>query len=447
MAIVLWPKLYLLTFLALLFSSIPTIGSLSTSQLQVNSTETSDITNRYNQLVLNTSSELGGQYRSVNPSHWSVSSDRKILPYSILNHTMASKVQESEPRDVPQTKLGRTSDSNETYDKGSWVLLQLQGAVVQLNIDPKKILMMQFNASSVAQFGAGYVITVNGTVQEEVQKDLLDDLGYSGSRIIQRNSTTLTTIYTSPESVIATFLGKRLDTDVQVINSAPVQYEIRTNITREALDTLLAPVGGSIAPVNNSFVEGLMPDTVNLTKSILNDKLERLGISGASVLVIDNKFVLVHMPDIDPVTAQDIVSKPGMFEIRIQTQGNESEHVLYGDAVESVDLPRSDQNGMWGVPFTLSSDGAATLQKFAIDTGATKNPNAHELSMYLDESLLFIAPLSPELAASIQKTPLKYFRAEVGTGDAGSLKAKVLYINLQGSALPNNVRVIFSWYG
>ena len=354
MAIVLWPKLYLLTFLALLFSSIPTIGSLSTSQLQVNSTETSDITNRYNQLVLNTSSELGGQYRSVNPSHWSVSSDRKILPYSILNHTMASKVQESEPRDVPQTKLGRTSDSNETYDKGSWVLLQLQGAVVQLNIDPKKILMMQFNASSVAQFGAGYVITVNGTVQEEVQKDLLDDLGYSGSRIIQRNSTTLTTVYTSPESVIATFLGKRLDTDVQVINSAPVQYEIRTNITREALDTLLAPVGGSIAPVNNSFVEGLMPDTVNLTKSILNDKLERLGISGASVLVIDNKFVLVHMPDIDPVTnRQDIVSKPGMFEIRIQTQGNESEHVLYGDAVESVDLPRSDQNGMWGVPFTL----------------------------------------------------------------------------------------------
>ena len=142
-------------------------------------------------------------------------------------------------------------------------------------------------------------------------------------------------------------------------------------------------------------------------------------------------------------TAQDLVGKPGKFEIRIQTQNNETEHVLYGDAVESVDIPSNNQ-GMWGVPFTLSDDGAKILQKAAIDSGATKNPQAHELSMYLDKDQIFSAPLAPELAASLQKTPSRSMVAEVGTGDAGSQKAKVLYIDLKEGALPVNVRVIGS---
>ncbi len=57
-------------------------------------------------------------------------------------------------------------------------------------------------------------------------------------------------------------------------------------------------------------------------------------------------------------------------------------HVLYGDAMESVDIPNGDRSGNWGVPFALSEEGAQIFQKAAIDSGATKDPQAHEIAMY-----------------------------------------------------------------
>lgn len=157
---------------------------------------------------------------------------------------------------------------------------------------------------------------------------------------------------------------------------------------------------------------------------------------------IKSKYILIDMPGVDLATAKAIATKQGKFEIRIQTQNDKTQHVLYGDAVESVDIPRGDRGGMWGVPFTLSEAGAQILQKAIIDSGAAKNPQAHELSMYLDKELIFSAPLSPELAASIQKAPIKSMVAEVGMGDISSQNAKVLYINLKEGALPTSIKVI-----
>jgi preprotein translocase subunit SecD len=209
------------------------------------------------------------------------------------------------------------------------------------------------------------------------------------------------------------------------------------------LNAILAPVGGSVDTSPQGFVEGLTPQTVQDTKSVLDQKLNRLGLKDIKVRVVGSQYILIDMAGLNVAQAQDLVGTPGKFEIRIQTQNNETEHVLYGDAVESVDIPSNNQ-GMWGVPFTLSDDGAKILQKAAIDSGATKNPTAHELSMYLDKDQIFSAPLAPELAASLQKTPSRSMVAEVGTGDAGSQKAKVLYIDLKEGALPVNVKVIGS---
>lgn len=322
---------------------------------------------------------------------------------------------------------------------GSSLQLQLEGAIVELNVDSSKILEHQFNTSSVQTLSDGYVVNVNGAVST----DLINKLGYSGSKVTARNNTTRITITTSPESVVANYLKNALDADVKVVGVAPVQYEVRTNVTRESLNAILAPVGGSVDTSPQAFTEGLTPQTVQDTKSVLDQKLNRLGLKDIKVRVVGSQYILIDMAGVDVATAQDLVGKPGKFEIRIQTQNNETEHVLYGDAVESVDIP-SNNRGMWGVPFTLSDDGAKILQKAAIDSGATKNPTAHELSMYLDKDQIFSAPLAPELAASLQKTPSRSMIAEVGTGDAGSQKAKVLYIDLKEGALPVNVRVIGS---
>ncbi|WP_369425179.1 preprotein translocase subunit SecD, partial [Methanothrix sp.] len=143
-------------------------------------------------------------------------------------------------------------------------------------------------------------------------------------------------------------------------------------------------------------------------------------------------------------TAEEVVGKPGKFEIRIQVGPNETRHVVYGDAVQSVELPRGDQSGMWGVPFTLSEEGALTFQRIAKEVGATRNPKAHEVSMYLDKDEIFSAPLAPELASALDKAPMRSLVAEVGAGDAGSRKAKELYIHLREGALPVNVKIIGS---
>ncbi len=62
----------------------------------------------------------------------------------------------------------------------------------------------------------------------------------------ERDNTTRITISTSPESVVTNYLKNALDADVKVVGVEPVQYEIRTNVTRESLNAILAPVGGSV---------------------------------------------------------------------------------------------------------------------------------------------------------------------------------------------------------
>lgn len=325
---------------------------------------------------------------------------------------------------------------------GSYLQLQLQGALVELNADPQKILEHQFgNSSTVDSRSDGYVVTIKGGIPA----NLPDNLGYTGAKVVQGNNITKVTIIASPESVITNFLQKGLSTDVKVVpGSSPTQYEIRTGVTKDQLNALLASVGGSVAAGEGAFIDGVTPDTVDLTKRVLDSKLNRLGLKDIKVRVIDNKFILIDLAGVDVSTAQDVVGKPGKFEIRIQTANNDSEHVLYGDAVQSVDIPRGEQNGGWGVPFTLSETGAQIFQKAAIDSGATKNPQAHEISMYLDKDQIFSAPLAADLAASLNKAPSRSMVAETGAGDPGSLKAKELYIHLSEGALPVNVKIVGS---
>jgi hypothetical protein len=325
---------------------------------------------------------------------------------------------------------------------GSWLLIQPQGAVVQIEASPVKILEKQFGARSINKINDAYVVTVPG----QVSAMLPESLGYSGAKMVEKDNTTNTniTIVASPESVISNYLRKSLDADIMIVGISPILYEIRTNVTRDSLNALLAPVGGSIPQVKDAFTEGVTPETMYETKLVLYSKLHRLGANDSKIIILGNKSLAIYLDDMDFVTAQDIVAKTGKFEIRIQTENNQSMPVLYGDAVESVDIPRGDLNGGWGVPFVLSKEGSQIFQKAAIDAGATSNPDAHPISMYLDKDEIFSAPLSSELAETIQKAPIRSLEARVGSGVAGSQKAKALYIHLKDGAIPVNFKVIWA---
>ncbi len=327
---------------------------------------------------------------------------------------------------------------------GSWLQLKLQGAIVQPQVDPTKILEKQFRDALGGSVevdwrpeSTDYAITVEG----RASADLVEDLGYPQATVTPRGDATRITITTSPVGVIMNYLESSLDADVKYLGSDPLSFEIRSNVTRAALEEILAPVGGTLAPGDAGFSEGVTEETVDETKQVLDRKLNRLGLQDIKVRIVDNKFILIDLAGVSIADAQEIVGKPGVFEIRIQTKGNESMHVLYGDAIVDVSLPQGDQGGSWGVPFTLSEEGALAFQKAAIDTGATRNRMDHEISMHLDEDLIFSAPLAPDLAASLEVAPMRSMVATVG-GD--SQRAHELYIHLREGALPVNVEIIGS---
>ncbi|MGC9515659.1 preprotein translocase subunit SecD, partial [Methanocrinis sp.] len=325
---------------------------------------------------------------------------------------------------------------------GSWLQLKLQGAIVQPLVDPIEILEEQFGDAldrpvEVEWRPESIDYTIN--VEGRAPKTLAEDLGYPQSTVTPRGNATRITIDASPVGVIMNHLETSLDSDVKYLGSDPLSFEVRSNVTRESMEAILAPVGGTLAPGDAGFSEGVTEETVDETKQVLDRKLNRLGLQDIKVRVVDNKFILIDLAGVSVTDAQEIVGKPGVFEIRIQTRGNESMHVLYGDAIVDVSLPQGDQAGNWGVPFTLSEEGALAFQKAAIDTGATRNRMDHEISMHLDDELIFSAPLAQDLAASLEVAPMRNMVAQVG-GD--SQRAHELYIHLREGALPVNVEII-----
>ncbi len=140
------------------------------------------------------------------------------------------------------------------------------------------------------------------------------------------------------------------------------------------------------------------------------------------------RYVRVEMAGVDMNEAQQIVGKQGKFEIRIQTTGNETEHVLYGDTITSVAIPTKDTSGNWGVGFTLSDAGAETFREAAIKYGATTDPSHHQLAMLLDNKTVYSAPLSTNLASSLQTETTRNMIASTGTGTYGQQQATNLEI-------------------
>lgn len=100
--------------------------------------------------------------------------------------------------------------------------------------------------------------------------------------------------------------------------------------------------------------------------------------------------------------------------------------------------------GSWGVPFMMTPSGAKAFRQVAIDTNAVNDYNNHNVIMYLDDEVIYSAPLSPELAQSLKIVPLQDLRASFGSDSESEEKSKELESHLKAGALPVNVEVIGS---
>jgi preprotein translocase subunit SecD len=223
-------------------------------------------------------------------------------------------------------------------------------------------------------------------------------------------------------------------------------YEIRTAVPEEQLEALLEDVGGSIRKNEDgtsTYKEGVSTETRDLTRDILNDKLNSMGLKDIPVRTVGDEYILIDFAGIDLATAKEIAEKPGKFEIRIQTTGNETQHVLYGDSIQSVGIP-TYHDEQWHTPFTLKEDGARALQKVALETGAVDNPDAHYLIMYLDGEEIYGAPLSYSAAAKLREGPIYSWEASTGTDENAKVQATALQVHLRAGALPVNVELVGS---
>ncbi|MBU3966021.1 MAG: preprotein translocase subunit SecD [Euryarchaeota archaeon] len=349
-------------------------------------------------------------------------------------------------------------DTNLKYgldlEGGSWLQLQLQGVVAQVDADEGKIIQADFGrllndpAIRLDEVAEG---SVTFTTSKDTDKKTIDAMGYGISTVSKgADGGTRITLQTSKEYLIKKYLENNLNAEVIPITGRFITVEIRKAITQEELEDSLKQVGGKVIP---PFRVGVSVETLELTKKILEDKLNTAGFKEIPIRTVGDNYIMVDLAGMDMTTAREIAAKPGKFEIRIQVQGNDTVHVLYGTEIRKVDpiqkesvrvAGSSEKAETWGVPFELSDAGAQALRDAAIQYGAVTNPEAHYLSMYLDDKLVFDAALARDLAKNIQSVPVKTLIANTGQGAEGEKKARELQIHLSAGALPVNVEVIGS---
>ena len=84
--------------------------------------------------------------------------------------------------------------------------------------------------------------------------------------------------------------------------------------------------------INNSTIP---EDQLQLTKSIMANRINNFGLQDVPINTVrddkQNAYILIDFAGLTYDQAMDLVGHPGQFEMRIQSSGNESEHILYGD--------------------------------------------------------------------------------------------------------------------
>jgi len=237
-------------------------------------------------------------------------------------------------------------------------------------------------------------------------------------------------------------LKTKLDAEVNLIDQNTL--EIRSGISEEELRAVFAELDTELV----SFNPGVTKETADDVKRILENKINSLGTRDAKVYVITalngiSRYIRIEMAGVSMGEAQEIVGKQGKFEIRIHTTGNETEHILFGDAIQSVANPAQNppNSNNWGVSFIITPSAGEDLRQAAINSGATKSPTGHNLDMILDGNVVYSAPLDPDLAAELQAKVTTNLLASTGVGEEGREQAKLLEIHLRNGALPVGVSI------
>lgn len=323
---------------------------------------------------------------------------------------------------------------------GSWVELRPEGAMAQLDADTGLIIEQEYGVffNDTVTITNQTNSTITFTIAKPATAKQIESMGYGQASISTSGGVTTIELAIEETKVISRYLENQYQTDVVFFeDNDGLWYEIRKKTSLEDLESTMEQVNGSVI----AYKEKVSLATLTDTKEILEDKLNLFGLSDVKPVIISEEYIQIDLAGVDIDTAMDLAATPGKFEIRFQTVGNETVHAIYGDDIQSVGYHTMDE-GSWGVPFVMTPAGAKAFRQVAIDTNAVNDYNNHNVIMYLDDKVIYSAPLSPKLAQSLKVVPLQDLRASFGSDSESEEKAKELESHLKAGALPVNVEVI-----
>lgn len=327
-------------------------------------------------------------------------------------------------------------------DGGSWLHLRPEGAIVQVNADMGHIIAQDYGIflNETVTITQQTSSSVTFETHQSVTAKGIESLGYGQAAVSGRGGIYTVILQTDNRTAITNYLENHYRTEVAVFaDEDGIWYEIRKKTSPDELAAIMQPVGGSVT----AYQDGVSIATLTETKEILEYKLNLFGLSDIQPVIVGREYILIDLAGIDIDTALDLAGTPGKFEIRVQVANNESAHAVYGEDIQSVGFHRMEDN-VWGVPFTLTQQGADALRQVAIETNAVGDPDNHEITMYLDNSVIYSAPLSKSLAQSMRVVPIQDLVASFGSDSGSEDNARELESHLKAGALPVNVEVIGS---
>lgn len=190
-------------------------------------------------------------------------------------------------------------------------------------------------------------------------------------------------------------------------------------------------------------------DQLSQTGRVLQDRFKATGADASVSTSRDGNgktYALVSYGNLTRDEAQAIATAPGVFEMRIQAQANQSEHMLYGDGIETVgdpmEFPPGSGSNNWGVTLKLTPAGAQQFHDVASKYDILGDPENHTVVMLLDGKVVYTAPLSASLAIKIVSTPVDTVMASIGPDYGGKAMALQLKAILQGGELPVRLTVV-----
>jgi preprotein translocase subunit SecD len=198
-----------------------------------------------------------------------------------------------------------------------------------------------------------------------------------------------------------------------------------------------------------SFGDVLGQENAASVSSILSSRLNASGARCGNVSFLPDdggrvRSARIEYEGLDPSVARRVVSSPGEFGMRIQTNGSATEPVLGSGDLAGVSYPQEEppRSKHYGIPFTITGTAAEKFRAALIANGAVGRPDLHLISFTVDGETVYSAPLSPDLAAKIAQEPaVQFFMAVPGSGDKSFARAEDLWVLLSTGPLPANVTV------